>query len=77
MKKPKRKTYYLHLIEGRPAYYVPGMQICFMKFYGKPAPLAASLEQVLREQKASSAWRRKQGFAISASEYGYRRVVLP
>lgn len=73
----KSKTYYLHTIDGRPAYYVPGMQICYINFYGKPKPLVASLDQIRAEQKASSEWRKAQGYDHGTKDYGYRRVRLP
>ena len=72
----KNRTYYLHTIDGRPAFYVHGMQICFANRYGKPAPLATSLGQIKREQRASVEWRRAQGYDHSAEEYGYRRVSV-
>lgn len=43
-------TYYMHTINNKPAFYVPGEQICFMAFYGKPNKLATSLKQIRLEQ---------------------------
>lgn len=73
----KAKTYYLHTIDSRPAFYEPGQQICFAQVYGKPARLARSLAQIRSEQKKSLAWRRSLGYSHEAEGYGYKRVRLP
>jgi len=71
------KTYYLHTIAGKPAFYHPGTQICFAPHYGKASPLANSLKQIRAEQTASLSWRRAKGYSHQAEEYGYIRVRLP
>lgn len=48
-----RKSYYLHLLNGQPAVYVPGQGVCFASFYGPPNKLARSLKQLRAEQDES------------------------
>lgn len=60
-KRTKRITLYMHTIDGRPAQYFPGEQVCFADW--RPVSrFAASLRQIRKEQDASAAWRREQGF---------------
>lgn len=72
----RRRTLYMHTIDGRPAFYVPGEQICFCGDAGSVrSPLATSLAQIRREQVASDEWRNKRGFMRDlTSEYGYVRI---
>ncbi len=70
------KVYYMHTINDFPAIF-DGGQVCYMRNYGKPNPLALSLKQIREEQKASAQYRRKMGFSNIAYEYGYRRVCAP
>ncbi len=67
-------SYYLHTLNGKPAGFYDG-QICYASFYGKPTPLCSSLKQIKEEQAASRKWRREQGWVVSHSEYGHRRVA--
>jgi hypothetical protein len=69
-------TKYLHTIDGKPAMYVSGEQICFRPFYGKAYPLADSLDQIRKEQRASNEWRKKQGFRSDGPEHGYVRIYV-
>ena len=71
------KTYYMHMINGKPAAYFPKHGICYMNFYGKPNPLSASLKQIRHEQKATVEYRRGLGIKDVGTKYGYRRVMLP
>jgi hypothetical protein len=68
-------TKYLHTIDAKPAMYVSGEQICFRPFYGKAYPLADSLDQIRKEQKASLKYREECGFASDA-KYDYVRIYV-
>lgn len=57
----KSKVKYMHTLDGKPAAYEPGKQVHFAH-WRRPVVLADSLEQIKREQRASIAWRRRQGF---------------
>ncbi len=70
------KLYYMHTIDGKPASYVKGEQICYARSGGRGRPwatLATSIEQIKSEQKASIAWRRKRfnDGEKSRNDYGY------
>ncbi len=69
--------FYMHTINGKPALYWPGEQICYYNYYGKLTPLAKSLSQIRREQKASHEYRRSYGATVDPKEYGYIRVRTP
>lgn len=72
------KTYYMHTIDGRPAFYVLGKQICFMTFYGLANPLAKSLRQIKAERIKSVKWRKSKGFDnYNIGQYGHFRVSAP
>lgn len=75
--KRKPKTYYMHTIDGRPAFFA-GDQVCFMNFYGKPSKLALSLKQIRKEQAKSREYRQSIGFSDDHDRYrlGYRRVCV-
>jgi hypothetical protein len=68
-------TKYLHTIDAKPAMCVSGEQICFRPFYGKAYPLADSLDQIRKEQKASLKYRKKYGFTTNV-KYGYVRIYV-
>lgn len=71
------QTYYLHTINGKPATYYPGDQICYVTKYGDAGVLVKSLRQIRREQKASIKFRQSKGIPEDGSDYGYRRVRVP
>jgi hypothetical protein len=71
------KTHYMHTLNGKPAFYWPGEQICFANRYGKLPPLARSPRQIKRERKLSEEWRRAHGCTPDCFIYGYVRVVTP
>lgn len=73
MRRAKPTWYYLHILNGAPAFF-DGRQVCYMK-HG--VAIAASLAQIKAEQRASTAWRLKNGYSDKASDYGYRRLRLP
>jgi len=67
------KTRYMHTIDGRPAFYEEGQQVCFIR-NGYALELRFSLAQIIREQRASSKWRRQQGLSNFDAKYGYLLV---
>jgi len=70
-------TKYMHTIDGMPAYFEEGGQICHMAHYGKANPLADSLKQIRREQKTSVKYRCEElGVDEDGTKYGYRRVAV-
>ena len=72
------KTYYMHTINGKPAFWSEDDgQICYMDAFGKASLLSESLRQVRLEQKATIAHRKACGFHEDEKDkYGYRRVCV-
>lgn len=73
------RTMYMHTLDGKPAKYT-GDQIAFAshgRYARKGIPLAASLDQIKRERKASDKWRRSQGFKTDIFTYSYVLVEVP
>jgi len=66
------KFQYMHTICGKPAFKEPH-QIVYASRHS-PAILVKDLRTIRREQQASIQWRRKRGFSVNASDYGYVRV---
>lgn len=64
---------YMHTIGGCPGHYYPGEQICY-SVQTRPIPLCDSLRQIHREQRASTAWRAKQGYGALCDKLGWRKV---
>ena len=75
--KKKYKTYYLHTIKGRLAYYLKGQQICYGDKIIIPQHLVKSLNQIKKEQKLSNQWRIKNGFSPHSEDYDYIIIRLP
>lgn len=72
-------TYYMHLLDGKPAYFDRD-QVCFMMrggFTRAKQTLCVSLKQIRSEQKRSGQWREQQGYSDHDWEYSYVRVVAP
>ena len=74
-----KKQLYMHLIDGRPAEYYPGEQICYAATgrYSRTGiqRLATSIEQIKKEQKLSEKWRLSRGFPpVIARDYSYVRI---
>jgi len=65
---------YMHTIASIPAEYYPGEQIYYRKSR-KPVELVESLAQILREQRASKAYRKAMGFSTD-NDYGWVRVAI-
>jgi hypothetical protein len=74
------KRMYMHTLDGKPAFYIQGGQVCYAN-QGRSGHhrqlLVQSLAQLKAEQKASRAWRQSIGMADMASEYGYCIVGVP
>lgn len=69
------KTYYMHTLDGRPAFF-DGEQICFLRRFGKPSmALAKSLKQIRLQQARSNEFRRSLGDYDEIKRYGYVRVT--
>lgn len=73
-----RKNYYIHTLNGRPAFF-DGEQICYACKYQRAGNVACtSLAQIRREQRSSAKWRSENfGEEWRAIEYGYVRFTLP
>lgn len=68
----EKVTYYLHTLDGEPAYFVPGQGLCFAPYFGQSAVLCRSLKQIREQQKADMAIN-----GAGVYPRGYRRVRLP
>ena len=75
--KKKYKTYYLHTIKGRLAYYLKEQQIYYGGKIIIPQHLVKSLNQIRKEQNLSSQWRAKNGFSSHSEDYDYIIIRLP
>lgn len=73
-----RKRYYLHTLDGKPAYYVPGEQICFAcrspRLFGN---LCTNMAQIRKERRASRKWRVKNGLGVGNWREGFVCVGVP
>jgi hypothetical protein len=65
---------YMHTINGEPAYYRPGEQIVFRPSKRYAIPLVGSLEEITRDQEASRAYRKRNGYGLGVVVYGHLRV---
>ncbi len=70
------KSIYIHILEGRPAFF-NGQQLCFVTEGGggKGAPVAYSLRQIRDEHRKSADYRRRKGYDTDL-EVGYRRYRI-
>lgn len=79
MKTRRRRTewMYMHTLDGRPAFYRDGTQVYFALADGPFLQewLVPTLGQLKREQAASDAWRKEQGYTLGICRYGYQRVA--
>jgi hypothetical protein len=66
---------FIHLIGGVPAEYYEGEQICYYK-KRKPVKLVDTLRQIEKEQRLSTAWRKKQGFDYWNQKYGWAKIAV-
>jgi len=71
--KNKNRVRYLHTIDGCPATYFRGEQICYVNGRTR-AKLVSTLQLIKKHQRLSNLWRTSQGFEVCA-DYGYIRVV--
>lgn len=65
----KQRSYYMHTLNGKPAYFDPKQEIILFMRGGKANPLANSLRQIKRERKIDPSSREFRP--------DYRRVCLP
>uniref|UniRef100_A0A6H1ZRX2 Uncharacterized protein n=1 Tax=viral metagenome TaxID=1070528 RepID=A0A6H1ZRX2_9ZZZZ len=77
MKKPESKSIikYIHTINGSPAIFHKGGQICYTT-YNRATKLVNSLSQIKKEQKLSKKWRKKMGFLNSIIKYGWIKIAI-
>jgi hypothetical protein len=76
--KRKKVWLYGHTINGSPAMYYEGEQICYATRHrggNGITKLAASIYQIKKEQAKSDRWRLKKGFDICKHDYGYFRIL--
>lgn len=67
---------YIHLIDGRPAYYLPGQQVYFAGHGVKIHQfLVDDLPTIRKQQMLSRRFRRDRGFEHHM-EYGYLRIKV-
>lgn len=69
------KTYYMHTIDGKPAFW-SGDQICYASFFGRPDRLEPSLKNIRKNERRSRKYRNDLGLSDN-SRYGYFRFVVP
>ena len=66
-------TYYLHTIDGKPAYFSRMCDAVVLRSgFGPPQPMATSLAQIKREQRITIKWRKEHNLQIG--DYGHVRV---
>lgn len=75
--KKKRKTKYMHILNGQPASFCE-TQICFAGLgqYGQPIKMCDSLDDLRAEQKASEEWRESEGLELNGDTLEYIKVAL-
>lgn len=69
-------TYYLHTMEGEPAYF-DGDQIVFVSRGRHAAVLVDSLATIRKQIRATEQFRLRHGFSFDPEEHCYVRVRLP
>lgn len=75
----KARTYYLHTLDGRPAYF-NGQQIASATpggYVRRGQWLCSSLKEIREQREASRKWRAQQGFSDHGWTLGYVRVHVP
>lgn len=65
---------YMHLIDGKPAYFLPKHKYICYADSRSIVPLADSLHQIRREQRLSLQTQRELDASWTADHYGYCRV---
>jgi hypothetical protein len=73
------KTYYVHTIDGRPAFYYKNEQIVYLAGRNlKKEHLVKSRKQIIKEQRSSIAWRKKRGYSCDDGycNYHYFRIRI-
>lgn len=70
-----KRIRYMHTLDGQPATFIDGEQICFAACR-RPINLCASMDEIREQRKASSKWRRKKGWSNNLFHYGAVRVFV-
>lgn len=68
------KKVFIHTINGLPAQYHEGEQIC----YGSRrsgVKTVDTLAQIKKEQRATYKWRKKKGYDTHSFVYNYMRII--
>lgn len=74
VKNTKMKKAFIHTIDGLPAQYYDGEQICYgMRRCG--VKTVDTLAQIKKEQRASIKFRKKQGWEEDGFDYDYMRII--
>ena len=75
--KKKRKTGYMHTLNGSPAGFM-GTQVCYACTgrYGNRIKLCGSLKELRAEQVASELRRSSEGIKVNGDTLGYVKVAL-
>jgi hypothetical protein len=72
------KWLYMHTLNGVPAQYVEGEQICYangIRGNTGVSRLCESRTQIKREQRLAKRWRIKRGYRVIPGDYGYVRIL--
>ena len=68
------KKVFIHTINGLPAQYYKGEQICYAtRRCG--IKTVETLAQIKKELRASNKWRKKKGYEVYPLEYDYMRII--
>ena len=68
------KKVFIHTINGLPAQYYEGEQICYgMRRSG--VKTVDTLAQIKKEQRATSKYRKKLGYDSHLLDYDYMRII--
>lgn len=66
----------MHMLNGTPATYIEGSQVCFSTMT-RAIRLCSSLKELRDEWKRSELWRAAKGYTPTSWSHGYRRVSVP
>jgi len=74
---PKKKTMYMHTINGKPASFWKG-SICYISSLGNTwATLCDSLDEIKRQQRISKkTWKEESYMGPIEFKYGYVRILV-
>jgi len=73
----KIRKIYIHTMDGRPARYYPGEQICFAHSKEKLSDLAVnSLDLIRKQQQLSDEWRKSKGLEVAGWNHDYLIIYV-